>query len=162
MSISTTWALKMETVETLADDSLSPTAAQTQITHKNFDEGATLTGVSTPAVSKIAAAVVALVAGAKTLDLTALTGTNGAAVTMNGLKIVLFRIKNLGASVMTFTEGAANGYELAGTGWTVTLAQNQVFQFYGDSAAPTVGGTTKNIDVTGTGTETFELTVIGG
>lgn len=162
MAVSTLWEAKMTTTETLADGSLSSVASEKNVVHSAFNQGATLNAGSSPAATLCAHAVTALTAGAKTLDLTALVGTNGAVVNLNGTKVRLFRVKNLGANAMAFGEGASNGYELLGDGWNITLQPGQMAMFYLSDNAPTVGGSAKNIDVTGTGTQTFELSVVAG
>lgn len=160
MAVSCVWAMTASVTETLADGSLGSSANSVQ--HTAFNEGATINASSTPPATKVAEAVVALSGGAKTVDLTALTGTNGATIDMSGLKVQIIRIKNLGANAMTFVEGASNGYELMGNAWSVILASGQVLMLYGNDATPDVAAGAKTIDVTGTTTQTFELTVVAG
>jgi hypothetical protein len=106
---------------------------------------------------------VALTAGAYKIDLSALTGTNGIAVNGNGLKVQVFKIKNTGTAAMTFTEGAANGYALLGSAWSLILLAGQEMLLQLNDASPDiVTDTDDEIDVTGTGVETFELSVVMG
>jgi hypothetical protein len=132
------------------------------ITHYiNLDES--LSASSSVVPSKGIAVEVALIAGAKTLDLTALSGTLGSTVTMSGLKLQHLIIKNkTGNGDMVFTEGATNGYEAMGNAWKITLKAGQYFAFNGLDLTPDVSGSAKDIDVTGTGTQSFQIFAIFG
>ena len=159
MAITTTIASSINTVETLADGSIG---SNNTVTHTGYDESNALNGGTTPPATVCAFFLGALAAGAKTIDLTALSGTNGATVSGTGLKVQAFRVKNLGANAMTFTVGASNGYELAGAGWKLILASGQYAMIYGNDATPDVAAGAKTIDVSGTGTQTFECSIILG
>ena len=88
-------------------------------------------------------------------------GTNDT-IDGTGLKVQAFRVKNLGANTMTFTVGASNGYDLAGAGFSVALAQNQHFTLYGNDATPDIASGDRTIDVAGTGSQTFECSIVMG
>jgi hypothetical protein len=123
----------------------------------------TINGASSVVPSKGVAVEVALVTGAKTLDLTAIAGTLGATVDMTGLKLQHLILKNkTGNGDMVFTEGATSGYEAMGDGWKVTLKAGQYIGFNGLDLTPDVAGGAKNIDVTGTGTQSFQIFAIFG
>jgi hypothetical protein len=161
MSVVNTTQLKVDTTETLAtgvDAASSPIVDHTAFTAKH-----TLNASSSVPATKCAYDAVALVAGAKTIDLTALVGTNDAAVDGTGLKVQAIKFKNkTGNAAMTFTEGAATGYELLGNAFTFILLADQEAAFYLHESAPDISGSLKHIDVTGTGTEEFELSVVMG
>lgn len=146
-----------ETLASNVDGSTNPL-----VTHDSFDDGVTLDSNTTPPATKCVVKIVALSGGAASIDLTTITGTNGLAQDSTGLKVQLFRVKNLGANTMTFTVGASNGYNLAGAGFSVALEQNQWFMFYGNDASPDVASADRTIDVAGTTTQTFELTLVTG
>jgi hypothetical protein len=150
----------MSTVETIADGDIS-TSLNT-VTHNAFDESNALNSGTTPPITKCAFFLGALTTGAKTIDFTSLESTNGAIISGSGLKVQAIRFKNLGENAMTFTFGAANPYLLAGADWKVTLAQNQHVTFYGNNATPDISGSAKNIDVAGTGSQTFECSILMG
>ncbi len=161
MSISVAYGFKLTTTETLADASLSSSA--NQVIHNAYDEAGTLTALTTVPVTKEASFLLALTAGAATIDLRALTGLNGASVDGNGLKVQFMRIKNLGANNMVFVPGASNGYELLGASGSVTAYANGGLVMIGaNDKAPDIGSSTKTIDVTGTGSQTAEITIIMG
>jgi hypothetical protein len=161
MSVTLAYSAQVSVTETIEN---TPTSSSPSITHSAYNTTQNLTGATTPPVTKIAGGLATLSAGALTLDLTALTGTNGAAVTFSGLKVQAFKFKNKAANTgaMTLTEGAANGYELAGNTWKMVLAPGQEFLFFGNDAAPDVGGAAKTIDITGTGTEAGEFVAVAG
>ena len=160
MSVVTNYGLKVDTNETLATD--VDASANPTISHTDFSSSESLSATSTVPVTVCSYETVALTAGAYTIDLTALNGTNGIAVDGTNLKVQLFKIKNLGDDPMTFTEGAATGYLLKGSGWKTILAKEQEELFYGNDLTPDVTALLKHIDVAGTGTETFELSVVLG
>lgn len=157
--VTASYALKATVVENLdaADGANSP-----QITHDKFSSSGTLTPTSSVPATKVSADRVALVAGAKTIDLTALVGTNGAAVNGTGLKVQLFKFANRGAAFMTVSQGAANPYQFGGANWSRRVQPNQEILFYGHDLDPDIAAGAKNIDVAGTGTDEFELTVVMG
>lgn len=164
-SISVSYRNDVTVAQTL-DSASTPSANADKrvITHQAFNDTLTLNSGSTPDVTKMAAFTKALSAGAATIDLTALTGTNGATVNGNGDKVRIFKAINpsSNANSITLTEGASNGYELAGNGWTVVLQPGQHFTFYADEDAPTIGGSAKTIDLAGTGSQTLNVMVVMG
>jgi aspartokinase len=160
MAVQLSYAGTAKIQETLAsgvDGAGTPT-----ILHSSFDDQGTLTASTTPPVTKCVVKVIALSAGAATIDLTTITGTNGLVQDSTGLKVQYFRVKNLGANTMTFTVGASNGYNLAGATFNVPLEQNQWFILYGNDATPDVAAGDRTIDVAGTAAQTFELTLVTG
>lgn len=143
------------TSEVLSDATLAST--QRTVNHNQFDE------TITPSPATIFSGnVYALVTGALTLDLRVLHTVAGGTGDGNGLKVQGFFFKNLGANTMTVTTGGTNGYTLLGaSGLAVVQPGGSVAAFHNDASAD-VSGTVKTIDVTGTGTQTFEFAVILG
>lgn len=161
MSVEVTYAATATVVETLPTNTGSALDARRKVTHDAYNETATLNAASTPPATQVAEFLLTLTAGAATIDLRALVGTNGAIVDGNGLKVQIIRIKNLGANPMTFLEGASNGYAIGwGTGHTVQ-AGGHFMQFFND-ASPDIAAADKTIDVTGTAAQTAEVTIIMG
>lgn len=159
MPITTTVALQVTTVETLDGNPDSADPAQRKITHAAFNETLTLGATSNPVAQKHAAFVKALVAGAVTIDLTALTAANGAVLDATGLKLQALKVKNLGANNLTINTGAVNGYNFGGSR-IVYPGGTEVI--YANGALPAVSATVKTIDLTGTGTQTSQWTLILG
>jgi len=160
MSVSATWALRLNVRETLVTD--VDAASNPIINHTGFSSGDTINASSTVPATEVSADTWALSGGAVTIDLTSLPGTNGTTIDATGLKVQLFKVKNLGAAAMTFTEGASNGYALLGASFQFILAQNQELMLYLVDSAPDVGSTDKTIDVAGTSSQTFELILVVG
>jgi hypothetical protein len=131
------------------------------ITFSGYNEAATLNASSSVPVAKHASFLGTLTAGALTINLTSLTGANGT-VDFTGLKLQFMRIKNLGAAFMTFSEGASNGYTLFAASWSLKVWPSSVYQFYFPDVAPDVAAADCTIDVAGTGTQTFEITLVAG
>lgn len=160
MAISCIWAQTITTTETLADGALA--SANSAVIHSAYNEGATIAAGTTPPATKIASFLLTLSSGAATIDLRDLVGTNAGAVDGNGLKVQLFRVKNLGANVMTFTFGASNPYNIFGASGVLEVPVGGVFMLYGADALPDIGSSAKEIDVAGTAAQTAEITVIMG
>lgn len=161
MSISLAYAFKLTTTETLSDASLSSSA--NQVIHNAYDESGTLTASTGVPVTAESNFLLTLSGGAATIDLRNLTGTGGGAVDGNGLKLQFMRIKNLGANDMVFTTGASNGYAPFGPDGKMTAFANGGLVMVGNNdKAGDVGSSAKTIDVTGTGSQTAEVTIIMG
>jgi hypothetical protein len=141
--------------EVLSDSSLSTSAKS--VSHTQFDESAT----PSPA-TVYSGNVYALVTGAKTIDLRALYTVAGGEGDGNGLKVQGMFFKNLGANNMTIVAGASNGYEIFGaSGSVVVPPSGWLCMFFNDASADVAAGD-KEIDVSGTGSQTFELALILG
>lgn len=167
MSVALTYRSQVTVAETLTDaDGVSLSASETNrvVTHDQFNTTASLTSATTPPVTTVAAFRQALTDGAATIDLTALPGTNGASVSGTGLKVQAIKFKALStnANVITITEGASNGYALAGASWSVALLAGQEFTLYGNDATPDVAAGDKTIDLAGTGTQSVDVIVVLG
>lgn len=134
----------------------------------NFDEfdfsSYLFNATSTVTATKCAVDKLALTAGAATIDLTSLTGPNGAAVTFNGLKVIgcLFfaPTTNSGTSV-TVAKGASNGYELNSTHSYVIAEGYPLVHLFG-ARNGAVGGSAKTLDISGTGTDQLWFQLIAG
>lgn len=166
MAVNVTYQANVTVVETIAnnDDGLSTTAAQKQVTYNAFNTSKTLNASSSPAATTHAAFTAALSGGALTVDLTSLTGTNGATVSMSGLKVQVLRCKapTSNANPITITPGASNGYDICGADFSVTLSPGQEVTIYGNDATPDVAGTDKTLDLAGTGSQELEMEIVAG
>lgn len=160
MAVQLSYAFKAINRETLASG--VDGADQPDIIHAAFDDSATLNASSTPPVTNCVVRTIALTAGAYTIDLTTITGTNGLVQDMTGKKVQLFRFKNLGAASMTIAEGASNGYAMLGASFTFTVPAGGQVMFVFNDNTPDVAAGDRTIDITGTGTQTFELTIDAG
>lgn len=148
--------------ETLPTNTGSASDSKRIVTHDQYDEGATLNSGTTPPVTLQASFLLTLTAGAATIDLRALVGTNGAVVDGNGLKVQICRIKNLGANIMTFKEGGSNGHNFfTATDGTIVHPGGFVMILSNDNTAD-IAAADKTWDVTGTGSQTAEVTIVVG
>jgi len=156
MSIEVKYSSGLKTVETLDVNVPAASSADKTVTHDGFD-----TSLEAMTGTYCAYFTLALVDGAATVDLRALTGTYGVTIDGNGLKVKGFRVKNLGANALTITPGAANGIDLFGASSSVTLNQNDEITLK-LNAAPSISATDKTLDCAGTGTQTSRWTIIIG
>lgn len=156
--------MKCTARETLGTGVPASTSAGATITHNQYGIEQTINATSTVPATKVVSFLQALTAGTATIDLTALTGANGASVTLSGLKVQYFYMKatatNTGA--ITATEGASNGYELLGNGWTLAVADGMAVAVWGEDETPDVAAGAKTIDLSGTGSETVEIMIVAG
>jgi len=132
------------------------------VKHTTLNKSETKDADSTPAVTLVATFAQA---GSGTIDLNALTGTNGATVDGEGLKVQAIKMSNpsTNANVITATFGAAHPYNLAGAAWSVALLPGQEFVFYGNDATPDIeDGVASNIDVTATGVQPLNCCIVMG
>lgn len=152
VDVTATFLASPQETLTNADGSNSPI-----ITFDAFNTRVRLNADTTPAATKNICKTIALVAGAYTIDLTTELTAGGVAVAGTGLKVRLIRITNLGANTMTFSEGASNGYALPSLPHPVYTGG--VWMEYFADGAPAVASGDRTIDVAGTGTQEFELTI---
>ena len=162
MSVSVEYASKITVAETLATNTGSAPAASRVVTHTDYNEASTYTASTTPPVTTCAHFLQALSGGTATVNLTSLTGTNGATVNLNGLKVQMLRVKNLGANNLTIVPGAANGIDLLGAASSITILPGAHAQFFFNDASPDVAAADCTLDLTGTTTQTSEWTIVAG
>jgi len=137
-------------------------ATNPDIIHDAFNESFRLYASSSAPATKLLSKTITLTAGAYTIDLTTETGTNGVAIAGTGLKVQMIRIKNLGANNMTFSEGASNGISLFGSSWSHRVYPGGIWQEFLNEGCPDIASGDRTIDVAGTGTQQFELTILMG
>ena len=165
MSVALTYLTNLTVSEELPNNTDSFAAASNRtVSHTNFNKSATLSASTSPAATKVAAFQQALTVGAATIDLTALVGTNGAAVTGATLKVqaVKFSAPATNANAITVTAGAVNGYDLAGTGWSVELKPGMEVVLFGNNATPAIGASDCAIDLAGTGSQVLNCIIVMG
>jgi hypothetical protein len=159
VSVEATINLTATVVEVLEGNTDSASAANRTITHSLFNVAKSLNASSTPAATKTANFVKSLSAGAGSIDLTALTGANGATVDGTGLKVRAVRVTNLGANALTITDGASNGHPF-GWGSYVLPAGATVMIYTPDGTAIAAGDRTW--DLSGTTTQQSQWTIVMG
>jgi hypothetical protein len=164
MSVELTYAATVNAVETLEDNVPAATAPNRKVRHDQYNGAASLSGSTTPPVTRVAAFEKALSAGAATIDLTSLLGTNGATVDGTGLKVQVLKIKNktANANPITVKVGLTDGYQLAGANFEAQISPGQEFLFYGNDATPDIGATARTLDLAGTGSQAAEVIIVMG
>jgi hypothetical protein len=159
MSVSAKIISRLDVNETIT----APLASDAQVSHTGASTEKHIQAGTTVPASKVAAFTQALSAGAATIDLTSLTGTNGASVTFLGLKVQAAKFINpVGNAAMTITFGAANPYLLGGAAFKwILLAGQEILVFLND-ASPDVASGAKDIDISGTGTQSLTCVLVAG
>lgn len=162
MPVSVAYAATATVTETLGNNTGSAPAGSRVVTHTEYNETATLNGASTPPATQVAEFLLTLSTGAATIDLRALEGTNDAVVDGNGLKVQIVRIKNLGANPMIFKGGAATPHNMFGTTDGQTVFPGAHIMIFSNDGGDDIDATHKHWDVTGTGAQTAEITIVMG
>lgn len=162
MPVTVTYQSKATVAEVLSNN--VPFASVKTVTQSGMDTTATLKADSTPPATTCALFQKALSSGAATIDLTSLTGTNGAAVDFTGLKVQIAKFANpaTNANPITVTFGASNGYLLGGTAWKAILSPGDEITFFKNDTGPDVDSTHKTIDLAGTGSQALNVELIAG
>lgn len=144
-----------------------PGANRPQVRHDAFKTTATLNADTTPAATQIVSFIVTLSAGAATIDLSALPGTQGT-LDGTGLKIRSFWLKNIkedgtaNTGAVTITPGASNGYNIFGASDGKATADLGGTIHWTPAASQTIASGDRNIDLAGTGTDEFQCVILLG
>lgn len=164
MSVTVAYAATCTVIETLTASVADVPAANAKVTHSSFNTTAALTSSTTPPVTMTASFQKALSSGAATIDLTSLTGTNGSTVDFTGLKVQVVKFRNPAANgnAITVTYGASNPHLLGGTAFKWVLSPGQEILIYTNDASPDVGSSSKNIDISGTGSQAIDCQFVAG
>ncbi len=149
----------IETLDTGVDAAPSP-----DVVHSSFNLTATtLNSASTAPVTTTSYQAYVLVAGAITIDLTALLGVNDESQDATGLKLQTIIISNpTGNNAITVTTGASNGFPLFGGTNSVIIPAGATLAFFVPEGLTDVASGDAEIDVSGTGTETFDVGICLG
>lgn len=137
-------------------------ASNPVVRHDQFVSSINLNASSAAPVTTPVSDNIALVSGAHTIDLTSLVGTGGGAVDGTGLKVQAIHVRNNGAAAMTFTPGSSNPYNLFGSSSSVTVPAGGQVLLFANEGAPDIASNAKEIDVAGTDTDDFDLTLVMG
>lgn len=163
MAVTVTYAATCTVAETLAENTGSAAAASRLVTHSEYNESATLNSGTTPPVTKCAHFLATLSGGALTIDLTAMTGTNGATIDGTGLKVQVVRVKNLGANSLVVSAGASNGHSgfwPATPGLTIPPGGHVML--YSNDNGDDIASGDRTWDLAGTSSQTSEWTIVVG
>ncbi len=158
-SVSVTYQQTLSAVQTF-DTAALPGLATRNVTHSAFNKTGTMTGSTTPPVTNVYSGKPA--AGG-TIDLTALTNVTGT-FSAAGKKVQAVQINNpaTNTGALTVSPGAANAYELFGTAKSVVIPVGGSLNMLFNDTLADVDATHKNIDLAGTGAETYEVVIVVG
>lgn len=116
-----------------------------------------------PVATQVWSGVLALAAGTLALNLTtSLVRADRTVLDLTGLRVLGFRIDNLGAAPLTFLSPATNAYALFLTTPGHTLGVGGSIAQWQPAGFGTVGAAAHTITVNGTGTNTFRLGLVAG
>lgn len=165
MSLTVTRTNLVRVVETLTGTFVSPSDAT--VTYDGMSTSQTLTGSTTIPVTKHSEDEVTMSSGSGSINLVALPGKSAdQTVDGTGLKVQKMILKNKtgNANSITVAKGASNGYGVnaAGTTWTVSLSPGQQITFDLEDAAPDIASGARLIDITGTGSQILQFTIVMG
>ena len=164
MSVNVAYQAKVAVTETLESNVPATPTGSRSVVHSAWDSTKTLKSDSTPPATKVAVFEKALSGGAATIDLTALTGTNSATVVGSGLRVQVLRVKApaTNGNPITIAKGASNGYDGLGASFSHALVPGGEATFFLNDAGGDIGGTNKNLDLAGTGSQVLQVEVVLG
>jgi hypothetical protein len=157
--------LTLDVTETIGTDAAGYVASNSNsVKFNGGDVDETLTASTTPDVTGQGVGIVTLSSGSGTLDLTSLTGVNGAAVSLSGKKprAILFENPDTNANAITIAKGGSNGYTGLGSAFSLTLQPGQKALVWLNTAGTAVSGSVKVFDISGTGAQVLKYQMVGG
>lgn len=166
MAVSSVIQYDISTIETLTNGVsgvLSP-----QVKHDAINARVAFSATTTPAATQVWSGTVTLVAGTKSLDLTALSGIGGLAQDFTGLKLRAcgWHAPSANTGDITIRPHATNGYPLLGTDGATTgrkvVRPKGRGCFTEETDAAAVSASAKVIEFVGTGSETINLHLVFG
>jgi len=164
MSVTITPSISLTAIRTFSTDA----AVDSTIPLSGFNvSGPKLTATSTPPVSVESYQEYALVAGALTINLTAILDSLGVTRDCTGLKLqTLIFINPAGNAAINIAPGASDPYPMFGAANDITVpghaTADTAFAFVFPEGCPDVAAAVKTIDFAGTGTQTFKLGIVLG
>lgn len=168
MSVTVVYKSQVDVTEVL-ETNVPAMASGSSVQHTGYSTSLALssTGISgRPAATKCAIFSKALSGGSATIDMTSLTGTNGATVDFTGLKVCVMKFKNpsSNANAITVAKGASNGFGLttSGTTFSIPIPPGGEITLESDEGTPDVGSGAKTLDLTGTSSQALQVTLIAG
>lgn len=163
MSVTAAALIQLNVTETIGTDAAAYVASnRNSVQYTGGRKEETLNAGSTPSATVHAVGKLTLSSGSGTIDLRTLTGLNGVAVDLNGLKPRYVLLHNTGANDMTVAKGASNGYTGFGSSFSMTVkAGCRVLLEIGENGTA-ISGTVKTLDVTGTGAQELKYQLVAG
>lgn len=163
MAVNADFEMGMNVVQSINMTNVGGGSSTTQVIQSLIQQ-LSLGGASTPVIDDSWAGRLSLTAGALTIALDALVRQNQTVLDLTGKIIYGYVIHVLGASAtMTFVGAAVNPYELFGGATSeVNPGTDGWVQMYQPAGFGTVGASNSDIDVTGTGTDSFDMVLIAG
>lgn len=160
MAVSVTYSNILNVVETVGTIP-GVSDGNGNVTHNAFNYSKTLNASSSPTASQGLSFEKSLSGGAATIDFTSFTGTNGATYNLDALRlrVLMIKAKSTNAANIVVAEGGTNGLSIGGT-VTAYVGGSVTLDF--GSSGPLIGASDKTLDLTGSGTETLQITVVAG
>jgi len=147
----------------LVEETTGPFGAAAGFDYSMPDVTFRASNATVPAAHQVWSGVLALVAGTLTVNLTtSLVRTDRGALSLLGLRVLWFRVDNLGSASMKFVAAATNPYNLFNATPGTDVKAGGSTQQWEPTGFGTVGASNHSITVTGTGTDTFRLGLIAG
>lgn len=165
-SVSAEWKALLEVTEVLALG--LDNAPDSPTKHSLGSPGGTLNATTTPPVTKVFSDNLALVAGAKTLDLTSLAGPAGTTVDFTDLKVQLIALRCPEGNTLPILvqKGDANAYNLLGkdnaSSETIEVMPGDDLLVKRHDTLEDVDATHSDIKFTGNGTEAINVMLVAG
>ncbi len=133
-----------------------------QITHKMSVSASLTPSTSTP-VSSAASFAVTLSGGTADIDLNAVTMANGVTADWTGIKLQALGMQvGTSEAVMTIATGASSAYAFGGAAFSCEVEPGGTLMLYQNEAAPDISTSARYLRVSGTGTQSCQVLLLGG
>lgn len=154
----------IEVEETLSKTNLNGSTAEALTIMNKINSEYNLNSSTSPDAELVYMGLQSLSGGALTIDLTALTDSEGNTIASTGKKVraILAKGTSTNAGAITIAVGASNGYELGGSAFSVDIDASDWFLAFFGTHAPDIAAGAKTLDCSGTTTESFKLIIVFG
>ncbi len=156
--------MAMLNITKIFDTTDAPSANQGTLVHDQYNQQVDLSATSDPTATGMMVDDGPLVAGARTIDLTACDGGNQNTVDLTGKKMLaLLFVNPAGNAAMTISPGGvSNPYEPFGASNDVVVPAGGFLLAHFDDELAAVGSGAKNLSISGTGTQSYKLIALFG
>ncbi len=159
-------SVKTATIKSIVSvtENLSGGTLKDNVVSHEINDELTLNSGSTPDAELIYSGTVTLSSGTYSLDLNALSNTEGTTISSTNKKPRAIKIKAASgnANVITVSKGASNGYTGLGSSFSYALLAGESFLGVFGTSVVDITASVKVLDFTGTGSQTCTIIIVMG
>ncbi len=137
-------------------------AQDSQLSHK-MSVSQSLTPTTSTPVSSAASFALTLSGGTADIDLNQVTMANGVTADWSGIKVQALGMQvGTSEAVMTIATGASSAYAFGGAAFSCEVEPGGTLILFQNEAAPDVSTSARYMRVSGTGTQSCQVMLLGG